>query len=62
MQSGPSPLKLPPKIEESGKAGSNPFTFVARLLLGTAAGGYYFLLPIYMWLKNLIWPRSLPGF
>ena len=21
---------------------------------------YYFLLPIYMWLKNAVWPRSGP--
>ena len=36
--------------------------FLLRLILGTAAGSYYFLLPVYMWLKNLIWPKRLPGF
>ena len=41
---------------------SNPLAFLARLLLGTLAGSYYFLLPVYMWLKNLVWPRSMPGF
>lgn len=61
-RSGPSPLDLPPKQEESGQSRSNPLAFVGRLILGTAAGGYYFVLPVYMWLKNLIWPRKLPGF
>eukprot|EP00879_Flechtneria_rotunda_P004690 GHRR01004954.1.p1 GENE.GHRR01004954.1~~GHRR01004954.1.p1 ORF type:complete len:313 (+),score=64.06 GHRR01004954.1:258-1196(+) len=40
---GPSPLDLPPKpTEERGKV-SNPLSFLFRLLLGTAAGFYYFL-------------------
>lgn len=45
---GPSPLKLGPKAEVSQKANTNPFSFLLRLLLGTAAGSYYFILPIYM--------------
>ena len=31
---------------------------VARVLLGSAAGFYYFVLPVYMWLKNLVWPKG----
>lgn len=26
------------------------------------AGFYYFLLPVYMWIKNLVWPKKLGGF
>lgn len=63
MQAGDSPLQLPPKPQEtSGKSRSNPLMFVLRLLLGSTAGFYYFVLPVYMWIKNKIWPKSLPGF
>lgn len=41
---------------------TNPLAFLLRLLLGTAAGFYYFVLPIYMYLKNLVWPKNAPGF
>lgn len=53
---GPSPLELPPR--QVSRSSSNPLAFLARVLLGTIAGFYYFLLPIYMYLKNLIWPRT----
>lgn len=46
--------------ESSNKMNDNPVSFLARLLLGTMAGFYYFILPIYMWLKNLVWPRHGP--
>ncbi len=49
-----------PKAEVSGKMNSNPFSFLFRLLLGTAAGFYYFLVPVYMYLKNLVWPKDKP--
>ena len=55
---GASPLQLGPKAEASGKANTNPVAFLLRLLLGSTAGFYYFCLPVYMWLKNLVWPRS----
>eukprot|EP00889_Picochlorum_renovo_P008730 jgi/Picre1/35760/NNA_003220.t1 len=55
---GPSPLKLSDPEEVSTRMNSNILTFLARLVLGTMAGFYYFVLPIYMWVKNLIWPRS----
>ena len=45
---GASPLKLGPKAEVSRQANTNPFSFLLRLLLGTAAGSYFFILPIYM--------------
>jgi MPBQ/MSBQ methyltransferase len=38
----------------------NPLSFLFRLLLGTAAGAYYFILPIYMYLKHLVWPKDKP--
>lgn len=49
-----------PKAEESGRLSTNPLSFLLRLLLGTSAGFYYFVLPIYMYIKNLIWPKSWP--
>ena len=61
LQDGDSPLQLEPKREQLSGA-SNPVAFLARLLLGTLAGSYYFALPVYMWLKNLVWPRNMPGF
>lgn len=42
-QAGESPLQLGPKAEEAGKLQGNPLSFLLRLLLGTAAGFYYFL-------------------
>jgi len=59
---GTSPLDLPPPVEVSRKSNTNPLSFLLRFLLGTAAGFYYFIVPVYMWIKNLIWPRWLPGF
>jgi MPBQ/MSBQ methyltransferase len=57
---GASPLEMGPKEERSEAMNSNPVTFLARLLLGTSAGFYFFLLPVYFWLKNLVWPRTGP--
>lgn len=59
-QAGESPLELGPKAEASGSRNSNPLASLARLLLGSAAGFYYFVLPIYMWIKDLVWPRKGP--
>lgn len=56
---GASPLELPAKPAESRTELNTNFLKVAlRLFLGTAAGFYYFVLPIYMWLKNLVWPKT----
>lgn len=57
-QAGESPLQMGPKAEESLKSNGNTFSFLSRLILGTLAGSYYFILPVYMWLKNLVWPKS----
>lgn len=57
--SGDSPLELPPKVEEVEKKES-PFAFLTRLILGSLAGLYYVLVPIYMWLKNLVVPKGMP--
>lgn len=48
LQAGPSPLQLGPKAEERGKVNGNPVSFLLRLLLGTAAGFYYFLVSANM--------------
>ena len=66
--SGPSPLasKLGPKEEVSGAPAPSglgaKLALASRVILGSAAGFYYFVLPVYFWIKNLIWPRWLPGF
>ncbi|KAK1399101.1 2-methyl-6-phytylbenzoquinone methyltransferase [Heracleum sosnowskyi] len=57
--SGDSPLQLPPKVEEVEKPES-PIAFLTRLILGSLAGLYYVLVPIYMWLKNLVVPKGRP--
>eukprot|EP00899_Mesostigma_viride_P015404 jgi/Mesvir1/23865/Mv10661-RA.1 len=54
---GESPLKLGPKAE-SLTTKKNPLEFALNLLLGTLGGFYYFWVPIYMWIKNLIFPKS----
>ncbi|KAL4535690.1 hypothetical protein Ndes2437B_g06408 [Nannochloris sp. 'desiccata'] len=59
-KAGESPLILGPKAERSEKMNTNPVAFLARLVLGTTAGFYYFVLPVYMWFKNLIWPKTGP--
>ncbi len=62
---GQSPLDLGPKAEAaaaeggSGVTWSNAMRTLARVVLGSTAGLYYFLLPIYMWLKNLLLPKSI---
>ena len=36
----------------------NPLALTLRVVAGSAAGFWYFFLPVYFWLKNLVWPRS----
>lgn len=57
-QAGGSPLKLGPPREVSTSKPGNPLVFLLRMVLGVTAGAYYFLLPIYMYLKHLILPKS----
>eukprot|EP00798_Chlamydomonas_sp_ICE-L_P003963 gene3963-14044_t len=57
-KAGETPLDMPPKAEESGKLSTNPLSFLLRLILGTSAGFYYFIVPVYMYLKNLVVPAG----
>jgi MPBQ/MSBQ methyltransferase len=66
---GGSPARLGPKKETSrattaDKAGGLGATLstAARVVLGSLAGFYFFVLPVYMWLKNLAWPKGMGGF
>jgi MPBQ/MSBQ methyltransferase len=47
-------------VAEIGKraARRNPLAVAVRVVLGSLAGFYYFVLPVYMWLKNLVWPKG----
>ncbi|CAM6083073.1 unnamed protein product [Calypogeia fissa] len=58
-EAGDSPLEMGPKAEDS-KAPFNPLTFAYRFLVGTIASLYYVLIPIYMWLKDLVVPKGQP--
>ncbi|KAL9683800.1 hypothetical protein QQ045_021226 [Rhodiola kirilowii] len=57
--SGDSPLQLGPIAEDVAQP-VNPFVFLLRFVLGATAGGYYVLVPIYMWLKDQIVPKDRP--
>lgn len=61
LQAGESPLEMGP-IQEEIYAPQNPIKVFLRFFLGFAAASYYFFIPVYMYLKHLVWPRSLPGF
>ncbi|PIA31610.1 hypothetical protein AQUCO_04900126v1 [Aquilegia coerulea] len=58
--SGDSPLKLDPKEDDVQKPAENKLAFITRFLLGIAAASYFVLVPIYMWIKNLIVPKGIP--
>ncbi|XP_051152812.1 2-methyl-6-phytyl-1,4-hydroquinone methyltransferase, chloroplastic-like [Andrographis paniculata] len=58
-RSGDSPLQLGPKTEDVKKP-VNPFSFLARFILGVVASTYFVLVPIYMWLKDKIVPKGMP--
>lgn len=58
-EEGESPLKLGPMKEASRKkAETNKAILLARLILGSLAGFYYFVVPVYMWIKDKVLPRS----
>jgi len=57
---GAAAMELPPKSERSEELNTNPFAFLVRLILGSIAGFYYFMLPVYMWVKHALWPRTGP--
>lgn len=50
-------MELGPKEEQLGKV-RNPLSFLLGMLLGCVGGFYYTLVPIYMYLKNAIWPKD----
>lgn len=52
-------MQLGPKVEDVKKP-SNPLVFLSRLILGAIAATYYVLVPIYMWIKDLIVPKTMP--
>jgi MPBQ/MSBQ methyltransferase len=53
---GPAKLQMGPKIEQRAEDSrpKNSLTNILRLALGTAAGFYYFVVPVYMFLKHLL--------
>ncbi|KAL8100738.1 2-methyl-6-phytyl-1,4-hydroquinone methyltransferase, chloroplastic-like [Apium graveolens] len=57
--SGDSPLQMGPKVEDVSKP-AHPVVFLIRLILGTLAGAYYAIVPIYMWLKDQVIPKGEP--
>lgn len=52
-------VQLGPKAEDVQKP-VNPFTFLLRFIIGTIAATYFVLVPIYMWIKDQIVPKSMP--
>ncbi|KAF7044572.1 hypothetical protein CFC21_053780 [Triticum aestivum] len=59
-QSGDSPLQLGPKAEDVSKPHVNPIFVFFRFLIGTICATYFFLVPIYMWIKDKIVPQGRP--
>ncbi|KAM3295117.1 hypothetical protein ACQJBY_037774 [Aegilops geniculata] len=59
-QSGDSPLQLGPKAEDVSKPHVNPIFVFFRFLIGTICATYFFLVPIYMWIKDKIVPQGKP--
>jgi len=56
---GKSPLGLSASpAEEQTSVPRSPVSFLFKFLLGTIAGFYYTLVPIYMWIKNAVFPKS----
>ena len=50
-------VQLGPKAEDV-KGPWNPFSFLYRFMLGNVAALYYVLVPIYMWIKDQIFPKG----
>ncbi|VAH96031.1 unnamed protein product [Triticum turgidum subsp. durum] len=59
-QNGDSPLRLGPKAEDVSKPHVNPIFVFFRFLIGTICATYFFLVPIYMWIKDKIVPQGRP--
>jgi MPBQ/MSBQ methyltransferase len=58
-ESGDSPLQMGPKAEDV-KGPWNPISFAYRFIIGVLAASYFVLVPIYMWLKDLVTPKGQP--
>lgn len=54
-EAGKSPLQLGPKVEDV----HGP-SFAYLFIVGGIASLYYVLVPIYMWLKDLVVPKDQP--
>lgn len=52
-------MQLGPKAEDV-RGPWNPFSFAYRFIVGGLASLYYVLIPIYMWLKDLVVPKGQP--
>jgi MPBQ/MSBQ methyltransferase len=48
-----------PKAEDV-KGPWNPISFAYRFVIGVLAASYFVLVPIYMWLKDLVVPKGQP--
>ncbi|CAM0879522.1 unnamed protein product [Alopecurus aequalis] len=59
IESGDSPLQLGPKAEDISKH-VNPIMVFFRFLIGTICATYFFLVPIYMWIKDKMVPHGMP--
>ena len=60
-QAGDSPLRaaLGPKAEDLAKPRVGPLRSGLNTVLGSIGGFYYFLVPVYMYIKDIVW-RLLP--
>ena len=57
---GKSPLELGGKVEDVTQPPQNPLRVFWRFLLGSLAGFYFVLVPIYMWMKDKVTPKDKP--
>ena len=51
-------FQMGPKAEDVQKP-VNPFTFLFRFLVGTLCAAYYVWIPIFMWIKDLVYPKDV---
>lgn len=56
---GQSPMQLESKQEESGgEISSNPLFFLIKIVLGSIGGLYYFFVPLYFKVVDVILPKE----
>lgn len=52
-------MQLESKQEESGgKVSSNPLFFLVKIILGSIGGLYYFFVPLYFKVVDMILPKE----